>query len=209
MTDRITPGSRFCCVLFGLSFLLTGCDVSEAPMSDPKDAKINEKLFGTWEEEAELPRSFLAFSKVSADGYPPGVMLMKHTSIYLGGFSWLFFCSEIKGKTYANVCCIQISDAKKLPPWEKARTGPFKIYKFAIEDDTLVTWEVDLEVLKNAVKTKRMKGTIREAKPGDLAPTITLQETTPRVAEFILAEDANLFPAQAAFPTKVVWKRAK
>ena len=198
-------------VLLGLLVLLAGCIDSEAPLSDPDKSTLDEKLLGKWTfEEKGTPPSQVIFEKVTAAGYPAGVMAVTMRPLAKNdpqapqvGF---VFRTELKGKTYLNLCGKMADAPAKVPAWDKVRANGFNIFKYAVKDDSLTFWFVDDEApLKAAVTDGTLKGTVRPQGYLDFAPTVRLKDTTANVADFVAREDEKLFTA----PKKVVLTRAR
>jgi hypothetical protein len=178
------------CLLLGFALLPAGCYIhSEVPLSDPDKATANEKLLGKWVAQTDVG---LAVSKPPAEGYPPGVMMLR-----VGDNYTLFFCTESKGNTYANLCGRWVLSPAKLPTWDKARKGPFGIVKFKVADHSLVVWDHDETLLQESVLGGKLKGIIQKPPPGDHGwPTALLQESTADLMQFVQREDKKLFPTK-------------
>ncbi|HMF20279.1 MAG TPA: hypothetical protein VKE98_23930 [Gemmataceae bacterium] len=198
-------------VLPGLVFLLSGCIDSEAPLSDPDKAAPDEKLLGKWihEDKGFKPVQF-TIEKVAAPGYPTGIMKLTCRRLAKTdqetpqvGF---VFRSELKGKTYLNLCGKMVDELPMLPPWNKVRANGFRIFKYSVKEHTLTFWFVDDEsVLKTAVMHGKLNGTIRPMGYLDFEPTVRLKDTTANLARFLASEDEKLFSGRK----KLVLTRAK
>ena len=194
MHGHLLSGTPVRCLLLGLALLSAGCVIhSEAPLSDPDKATPNDKLLGEWVSPSKDDPYTLTVTKAPA-GCPPGVMTLSFPGNYV-----LFFSSDIKGKTYVNLCGGWVSSPEKLPTWAKARQGPFGIVKYAVEDDSVVLWSHDEPFLQDLVRRGKLKGTIQDTGGKYSWPTALLKESTANLAQFVLREDKKLFPTQGKF----------
>jgi hypothetical protein len=127
-------------------------------------------------------------------------MMLSFTDDNPGNYT-LFFCSEVNGKTYVNLCGGWARKPAELPPWDKARKGPFGIVKFAMEDDdTAIVWNHNEMLLQKLVMDGKLKGSVQESGSNLYRWTnAVLQETSADLTKFIAREDKQLFPTQATF----------
>lgn len=197
MFTQPVSSKSFRILLVTLLVLPAGCYIhSEAPLSDPVQAKPNEKLLGKWKVQAKDSGLTLTAARVPAAGYPQGVMLLSFSANPTN--YTLFFCTELKGKTYVNLCGGWVQDPAALPAWDKARTGPFDIVKYAVADNTLTVWSPNEAVVKDAIARGKLKG-IPRMPPPLAGPSVTLQDSTVNLVQFVLTEDAQLFPTKGLF----------
>ena len=185
--------------LLGFVLLPAGCIDSEAPLSDPDQSAPDAKLLGRWiHEERGLNPTEITIEKIVAAGYPPGLMKLTLRAVAKGDDQTpkvgYVFRTELKGKTYLNLCGQFGNSTVELPAWNKLRARGFRIFKYAAKKDTLTMWLVDDEApLKAAVMNGVLKGTIRPQGYLDFEPTVKLKDTTANVAQFVMREDARLF----------------
>jgi hypothetical protein len=187
------------CLLLGLALLPAGCYVhSDVPLSDPDKATPNEKLLGQWVAQSK-DDPFTVTIRKAPPGYPPGIMMLNFGNDNPANYT-LFFTTELRGKTYANLCGGWARKPAELPRWDKARKGPFVITKYAVAGDTAVVWGHDERLLQDAVRGGKLKGFIQKPAPGSYgSPFAQLQESTADLVQFVLREDKQLFPARRTF----------
>jgi hypothetical protein len=168
------------------------------PLSDPNKATPNEKLLGQWVAQSK-DDPFTVTIRKAPPGYPPGIMMLSLTDDNPGNYT-LFFTTELRGKTYANLCGGWVRKPAGLPRWDKACKGPFVITKYAVEGDTAVVWAHNELLLQESVRGGKLKGIIRKPPPGDYgSPFAQLQESTADLVQFVLREEKHLFPARRTF----------
>jgi hypothetical protein len=194
-----------------LVFLFSGCTLdSESPLSDPDNAKVDEKVLGKWiNTDKDAFAQTTTVEKISAKGYPPGVMKLALRPVEAGdnpaGMFGLVFCTELKGKTYVNLCGQMVDAPAKLPAWEKVRAGQFSILKYAVEGDTLSLWHLrDEAPLETAIANGKLKGTVRKRGQFDWGPKYRVTDTTANLAQIVADADEKLFSG-----AKAVLVRAK
>jgi hypothetical protein len=213
------PSSRFSVsrtVLFGLLVLLAGCTTiySDNPLSDPETAKPDEKLIGEWMPKQKPKDDYLRLTvkKMDAPGYPAGTMKLILTPFEPGGTPvkggairvGVIFCTELKGKTFVNLCGRAIEEPAKLPAWEKLRAQGFSILKYSAAQDTLKLWYVgDESPLKTAVKNGMLKGKFQPAGPGGFGPTVRVTDTGANLARLLSKEEAWIFSGRPEVCTRV------
>jgi hypothetical protein len=186
-------------LLFGLVLLPAGCYIhSDVPLSDPEKVAPNETLLGKWESQSKDNPLTLTVRK-APPGYPRGVMMLSFTDDNPGNYT-LFFTTELKGQTYANLCGGWARRPAELPPWDKARKGPFGIVKYTVADDTAIVWSHDEKLLQELVRQGKLKGIIQQPPPNTYgSPTALLQESRADLVQFVLREDQKVFPTQGTF----------
>jgi len=200
--------------LFGLILLYAGCTTisSENPLSDPDTSKADEKLLGEWTPKEKQTDTYLRLTvkKMDAPGYPAGVMKLiltpfepdgtpvKGGTIRIGAF----FCTELKGKRFINLCGRCVEGPAKLPAWEKLRGQGFSIVKYSATRDTFSHWHVGDETpLKTAVKNGKLKGMFQAAGAGGFGPTVRVTDTSANLARLLSNEETRIFSGR---PTVLV-----
>jgi hypothetical protein len=200
--------------LFSLILLIAGCTTisSENPLSDPETSKPDEKLFGEWTPKEKQTDTYfrLSIKKMGAPGYPAGVMKLILTPFEPAGTPvkggtirvGAFFCTELKGKTFINLCGRCVEEPAKLPAWEKLRGQGFSILKYSATQDTFSNWYVGDETpLKTAVKNGKLKGMFQAAGAGGFGPTVRVTDTAANLAQLLSNEEARIFSGR---PTVLV-----
>lgn len=175
--------------------LPAGCVIhSEVALSDPEKATQNEKLVGKWLSESKDNPVTLTVRKAPA-GYPAGVLMLNFPGNYT-----LLFTTELEGQTYANLCGGWVGKPAELPPWDRARKGPFEIVKYTVKDDTVFLWHPNDKLLQELVRAGKLKGIFRQPQPGTYGePIAVLREPTQDLVQFVLREDRQLFPIKGMF----------
>jgi hypothetical protein len=186
-------------LLLGLALLPAGCYIhSDVPLSDPDKATPNEKLLGKWVSQSNDNPLTLTVEKAPPAGYPAGVLMLSFGDENPDNYT-LFFSTELRGKTYVNLCGGWVRSPAQLPAWDKARKGPFGIVKYAVAGDIAVVWDHDESLLQESVRRGKLKGIIKKPAPGAYGwPFALLQESTADLALLVLREDKNLFPTRGA-----------
>jgi hypothetical protein len=186
-------------LLLGLALLPAGCVIhSDVPLSDPDKATPHEKLLGKWLSESK-DNPFTLTVRKAPEGYPAGVLMLSLSDENPGNYT-LLFTTELKGQTYANLYGGWVRKPADLPPWDKARKGPFEIVKYTVEDDTAVLWAPNEKLLQELVRAGKLKGVIQQPEPGTYGgPIAVLKEPTCDLVQFVLREDKQLFPIKGSF----------
>jgi hypothetical protein len=155
-------------------------------------------LLGKWLSESK-DDPLLYIVRKAPEEYPAGVLMLSQTDENPGNYT-LLFTTTLKGQTYANLCGGWVRKPAELPPWEKARKGPFAIVKYTVEDDTAVIWAPTEKLLQELVHAGRLKGVIQQSTPGTFGgPIAVLKEPTQNLVQFVLREDKQLFPTKGRF----------
>jgi hypothetical protein len=195
---------RFSCtplrhLLLGLALLPAGCVIhSDVPLSDPDKATPNEKLLGKWLSQSR-DNPFTLIVRRAPEGYPAGIQMLSLNDGNPGNYT-LLFTTELKGQTYANLWGGWVRKPADLPPWDKARKGQCGIVNYTVEDDTAVLWPPNEKLLQELVRTGKRKGVIQQPEPGSYGgPIAVLKEPTQDLAQFVVCEDEQLFPAKGSF----------
>lgn len=167
--------------------LASGCVVSEQPLSEPKDAKVDERLLGTWRAEDGPKTVFFICSRSDVKHHPAGMVRLEAIEIENAKSSFLrtpyyFFVSELPGHSYMNL----VSTFGRLAPIEtKDRSSnlavnresdeflatqlkkplvPFyEFLRFEIArnpgtPERLTTWGLDEQETKKTIDSGRLKG---------------------------------------------------
>ena len=177
--------SRCSLMCLVLVILIPACDVrSSNPLSDPATAKVDESLVGKWETKPKdgLDDGFLLFEKKVPAGFPEGVLKMT-----MKGRVDFVFCTQVKGRSYANVCLVQ---SEKMMDWEKLRAKGFLIYRYSIKDDVLLVECMEKKAAETAVNNGKLAGVIQRDRlliPG----SVSLTDTSDNVADFVTSADAR------------------
>lgn len=142
--------------------MLPSCWVyNDNPLSDPKEAKADEKLYGKW---VDKDKNVLTIDKVQAGNDTPGMMK------FSGDNDVKFFCTTLNGKTYMNLPTV----STKLPP--------LRFFAYAVTDDKFTIFYPDLAVLINAINNGQLEGTAKDDENG--VPKVFLKESTANLRKF-------------------------
>ena len=136
-----------------LCLLLTSCvTTSEYPLSSPEMAQPDPKLVGTWHEKSDNDETF-EFTVKDAHW-----MHIKGRKKDKPGDSYDTFVTVIDGNRYLNVRLLG-KDEQGHPPKKE-----FFLFRYEVAGHVLTTWDIDQDKADEAVRTGKLKGTIRQDK---------------------------------------------
>jgi hypothetical protein len=181
--------------------LVTGCDDSKNPLSDPQTSKADERLVGVWRgrnEDGDL--IYYHVGRVS-DKLPQGVMwavCVKHKDgrVEPPG-QWLIFPTTLGGKTYLSVT---EGTEQRVKLWEEKGWQPkaddyYFVLKYQIDGGKLSLWQMDRDAKERAIKGGKIKGVV-ERKKNQFVGRIAFTDTTENVARFVAGAGDGLFPKE-------------
>jgi hypothetical protein len=169
MRYRETRLAKLSIFLLFLTAILPGCVLKE-PLSNPDEAKPDERLFGAWKFEGPDKKQreywILAIGKAELRGAPPGIL--KAIEISNDGHEkiqvrdYYFFATFLGKENYANILGEVFSEKDKPKSWEKIPAKEWLLVRYAVADDRLTMWLMNGGEAKIAITRGELKGSIEE-----------------------------------------------
>ena len=157
--------------------LLTGCDDSTSPLSDPKTSTADKRLVGVWRESSTGPQAAgkdarVAYYHIGPTGeqLPGSVMRVVQVRHEHGTVEppaqLLIFPTVLGGKTYLNLLDGTPQQVKRLleKGWKPETVQSCFLLKYQVEGDKLLVWRMDANAKERAIKVGKIKGLIEEKK---------------------------------------------
>jgi hypothetical protein len=167
------------------------CITTDNPLSDLNQAKVDEKLLGTWEAPGSqgLFKTFMV-ERLALRGYPPGAMKLTLNPADASNSPRHFVCfgTELNGKRYAHICLEPINELKRRPTWNQVQSKGFNIYKYEVSAKTLTLWGTRNDVLQKAVEAGKLKG---KWEGGSYYRYIRVTDTTANLARFLASVEGD------------------
>ncbi len=189
---------------------LTSCVPAKEPLGDAMKSEPNKEAIGTWVREDDDGTRLMVIGRhelLTDEGEKPvprGLMSYQRTMLRKDGrlvrdFSGVFFLTEIKGETYANVTDDSVvQESQKQGSWTYPPDASFYPVRYRLEKNTLTIFYPDADKVKAAIRSGAIKGMIK----GDDVE----MAGGPGLAEFLAKEGGkSLFPDEKAEK----WQRAK
>jgi len=174
--------------------LLTACDDTKTPLSDPAQSKCDASLFGLWREKNNDGDVHYYHVGPAGEPLPAGVMrfvLVKQSDGTLPApEEYLGFASVVSGQRYLNVVNDddgQLTRRIKEKGWQPEAVGGYTLLRYRVEGDKLTVWLVDEAAKEKAIKQGKLKGTARATKPA------RFEDSTEKVAKFVSEAGDSLF----------------
>ncbi len=172
--------------------LASGCFDSEKPLSDPKTAKLDERLAGIWQEADKDHVTYYHVGQ-AGDKFPKGVMRavsITHQQGQVKTLEFLLFPTTLGDKQYLNV--VWASWLKQREEFEKKADWsvvPFyNICQYHVDGDKLSLRIIDGKAKEQAIKSGKIKGIKKEN-----STEYTFTDTTENLARFFTESGDNLF----------------
>src|SRR5216683_5534384 len=137
MREAQMGGVRFWLVCLVLAGGSSGCVLKE-PLSNPDEAKPDERLFGAWRFEGQdkKPREYwvIFIGKSELPGTPPGVL----KTVQVDGEekievrSGYFFTTSLGTENYANILNENVSEKDKRQRWDKTPADGWLLVRYAV-----------------------------------------------------------------------------
>jgi hypothetical protein len=154
--------------LLFLTAFLPGC-VMKDPLSNPDDAKLDERLIGAWKyQEGKFKdhTSILFIGKADVCGAPPGIMKtlsVDNDEKKQVRVSTEYFFPTFLGKgSYANFFDVSQLEGEKEKAWPKTPIREWWLTKYAVESDRLTVWLVDPNAAEKAITMSEVRGIVEE-----------------------------------------------
>jgi len=160
-------------VRFGVFLLLSGtilpgCVLKE-PLSNPDQAKLDDRLIGAWKHEDEKSKdqqSILFIGKADLRRALPGIM--KAVIVENDGKkqiqvrTYYFFPTCLGEVNYANLLDESSLDGAKEKTWDRNRVQEWLLIKYSLENDRLTILLPDAIAAEKAITTGEVKGNVEE-----------------------------------------------
>lgn len=178
--------------------LLSSCEDSKNPLSDPEKAAPDAEFVGVWRSANDGSADY--YHVAAAGGkLPAGVLRMISVSHAKNGVlarpgEMLAFSTILGEDRYLNVASI---DDKELDQFEKAGWKPelvkgYFIIKYQVQGDTLKLWTMERDARRKAIESGKIKGTIDKK-------TVLFTDTTENLAALLASPDGiSLFDKEAS-----------
>ncbi len=184
--------SRKCSALLAVvavCLFFPGCGDSIHPLSDPLKSKADARLIGEWRQRDEVFREWQCsrFEAVG-DKLPQSVIRVRRVTHGSTGDKLdqdvLAFPTTLGATTYLNVTFGDKMESKLLEEngWSSDANNGFFLFKYKVEGDALLLWQMDGDAKKKAIQGGKIKG-----------DNIGFTDTTENVARFIAAAGDDLF----------------
>jgi hypothetical protein len=196
----------FAIVFFAVGLAVIGCDDSKNPLSDPQKAKPDMRLAGVWRGPEK--NGMVAYYHVGRFGrpLPAGVLRLVMVGHFKDGkvdspTEMVMFSTTLGENTYANV---GVPDEKGLSllaekGWKPEAVESFLIFRYKIDGDNLLVWQMDVAAKQRAIETHKIKGVIKERKGNQVIKQVAFTDSTENVARLIATEGDKLFSKEPLF----------
>jgi len=183
-------------MVVGLALLLlTGCDDSKTPLSNPQDSKPDEKLAGVWRFRGENGEVGYYHIGQAGEKLPQGVMrvvgVMHREGKIEPPSELLMFPTTLDGKTYLNITSGKEGQVKLIEEKGWKAVDAYFIFKYKVEGNELLVWVIDGDAKKRAIESGKIKGVIEKKK---FATTVKFTDTTENMARFVAQAGDTLYP---------------
>jgi hypothetical protein len=183
MNARTIVGLALCAIL-------TGCDDSKNPLSDPQTSKPDERLVGVW----QLPdKGGATYYHIGHAGkpLPEGVMRVAFVRHEKGKIEspgeFLMFPTVLGEKTYLNVTDLKGQRGKRSEEQVLKAGNSYYLFRYQVDGDKLAVWVTNAAAKKRAIDDGKIKGVIEKNKPAKFT------DTTENVARFVAETGDGLF----------------
>ena len=176
--------------------LVSGCDDSKNPLSDPKTSQADERLVGVWRGPNGDDDEYY-FVGHAGEKFPDNVLRL--VVINRGDRKvktpeeYLVFPAAIGDKTYLNVIhdgnnnLVKRLDEKG---WKAVDVDCYTFLKYKIDGDKLVMWIIDEGAKDRAIKDGKVKGVVE---PFEISK---FTDTTDNLARFVAKAGDSLWNTQ-------------
>ena len=177
-------------LLFLCSFLLCSCFESSNPLSDPSEAKVDERLEGVWVLKGDKgERLYLHFTRGGKDPFM-SIVSIQDDIVYEGGIDPdIFFPTHLETGSYLNI--------QEWLPEKNKFSDYYKFYKYeVIGRNTLRLWMfANRSSVIDAVEDGSLRGRLIKLEDDkfDVIDRIEIFDDSSRIADFIEAHDQEIF----------------
>ena len=171
--------------------LLTGCDDSKNPLSDPQTSKRDERLVGVWRVSVSQGADVYYHIGHAGKKFPKGVLRVvevTHSEGDVDTAEFLVFPTVLGGKTYLNVVG-DVEQVKHLDEkgWKTDVVEAYTLVKYQLNGDKLEVWLIDEAAKEKAITSGKIKG----VNPWNEAARFT--DTTENLGRFIANANDSLW----------------
>jgi hypothetical protein len=170
--------------------LLTGCEDSKNPLSDPQTSKADERLVGMWRDQGGV----WYFVGHAGKQFPDSVMRVVEITHKEGKVEppeeYLIFPTVLGDKTYLNLVMDgDKGQVKRLDKdgWKADAVDCYSFLKYQWDGDKMVLRPIDEEAKEKAIKSGKLKGVIENDNPAKFT------DTTENVACFVAEAGDSLW----------------
>jgi len=156
-------------LLLVITAILPGCVVLNESLSNPAEAKLDERLISAWklqDEKFKDHTTIVFIGKADVRQAPPGIMKalsVDNDEKKQVRVSTLFFFPTFLGNdSYANFLLDESQlDGEKEKTWPKNPVG-WSLAKYSVEGDQLTLWFVDPKPAEIVVTKGEVRGIVEE-----------------------------------------------
>jgi hypothetical protein len=179
------------------SLVLSGCAMSQNPLSSPEKSRPDEGLCGCWkalnEKHQQDCPSLLLIGKSPEPDCPAAMMTITITDFdrdkRLKVDSFSCFPTRLGSHHYLNIVASQQLEKSFVD------SAPYIFAKYDFKDEKLRMCLIDLKGTQTAIEQGRLKGRIHS--DGLFTSTITLTSSTEELRQFLADRgDSTMFPPE-------------
>ena len=185
--------------------LAAGCDDSKNPLSDPGQSKPDPRLAGVWRCKPGASGGDVMYYHVAPAGgkLPASIMWVvlndsatqpKQDQLGTWPDVMVGFPTVLGKTTYLNLggsTAPNAMDKLEQSGWKAGAMESYSIFKYRVEGDTGLLWEMAEGAKKQAIQSGKIKGVIEKSSDGE--ESIRLTDTTENQARFVAAAGDGLF----------------
>ncbi len=183
MNARTILGLVFC-------LILTSCDDSKNPLSDPTTSKPDNRLIGVW-RLPDWDEAAYYYVGQAGDKFPNstmGMVFVRHEEGKVASSGEFFVFPTVLGeKTYLNVTAGTEQQIRHLEEKGWKAVDLCSILKYQVDGDKLLVWCMVEDAKKRAIEGGKVKGVIEENNSAKFT------DTTENVARFVADAGDGLF----------------
>ncbi len=186
-------------LFLGLSvcLLASGCVDSENPLSDPKTAKLDERLAGIWREVGKDHTTYYHIGQARGK-LSKGVMLVVsvlHAKGEVSPLEYLAFPTVLGGKNYLNVIHLPERELGMVleGKYDWSEISHYMILQYHVDGDKLSAWSMDAKAKTKAIKDGKIKGHLET---NERMSESKFTDTTENLARFFTEAGDSLFSSE-------------
>jgi hypothetical protein len=174
-------------ILFLCIFLFCSCFESSNPLSDPSEAKVDERLKGVWvcrgDEEGQV--FYIHFIRGDKDPFTYLIRSAGGDVDNKGNEPIIFFPTHLDSGSYLNVLMWQPKNGKF--------SDDYIFYKYEFVDgNTLNLWPfANRQPIIEAIRNNELRGHFTSE--GNIVGSVNIFDDSERIAEFIVSYDQEIF----------------
>lgn len=190
-----------------LALILSSCGRVRltSPLTDPDEAKPDERLCGVWKPKNKKQNDsedvFLFIGKVGQQGVPSGIMKAVLIGIdskknTLNEDSFYFFTTSADDINYANLIVDEPFNRTQCPTWDKRKIEHFALFKYKVGENRLTLWNIKDDAVEAAIRKGRVKGKIGEQQGKPKVKIVTLTDGADLLRFLTKGGDKEFFAAE-------------